>query len=100
MSPPILKIPKPVFGLTQQHIDTLLGLIQKKAKESIGYPMIFDVCILNYIPIVVIAHNHSPLQIQDVCVDWLRNNVKPAMVPKLSLAGEMTHRAAQEEEAN
>ncbi|KAF8527423.1 hypothetical protein BU17DRAFT_81573 [Hysterangium stoloniferum] len=75
---PILKIQRPVFGLTEKHVNILQELINGKARKGIGNPMIYD--------------------IYDLCLDWLRNNIK-AEIPAPSLASEMTHRAAQEEEA-
>ncbi|KIJ54354.1 hypothetical protein M422DRAFT_73814 [Sphaerobolus stellatus SS14] len=76
---PILKIQKPISGLSQQQLNSLLSLLQKRAKDSVGNAMIYD--------------------LYDFCLDWLRDNVKLAKIPTMSLAGEMTHRTAQEEEA-
>ncbi|KAF8580136.1 Serine/threonine-protein kinase [Ramaria rubella] len=79
INPPALRIHKPAFGLNERNVDTLQGLINLKVKECLGNAMIYD--------------------IYDFCLDWLRDNIIPG-TPGISLASEMSHRAAQEEEAS
>ncbi|GJJ13244.1 hypothetical protein Clacol_007495 [Clathrus columnatus] len=77
-TPPHLKIHRPFFGLTTQHVNVLQELLNGKAKEFLGNSMIYDV--------------------YDFVRDWLKQNVQPKLHTQ-SLAVEMTARNAQEEEA-